>query len=238
MTIAEHARVGALSDAAQGLGEGERCVPHRRRLTPNAHHLRTCRVARVSLPLLLKRVRACTECAAELPLGPRPVVTWGKKPRLVIIGQAPGTKVHQSGIPWNDDSGDHLRSWLGLDQDTFYDSTQVALMPMGFCYPGRKGSGDAPPDPRCAPLWHSKLLSHADESALLLLVGQYAQAFYLGPRRRKSLTDTVRAFEDYLPRFFPLPHPSWRSKIWMKKNPWFSQKVLPGLRDEIAQKLG
>ncbi len=194
-------------------------------------------MARISLPQILREIRDCTECAADLPLGPRPVVQWAKGPRLIIIGQAPGTKVHASGVPWEDDSGDHLRSWLDLDKTSFYDGRLVGLMPMGFCYPGRKSGGDAPPDPRCAPLWHDKLLVHSGRSPLLLLVGKYAQDHYLERRKKKSLTETVRAFSEYLPDYFPLPHPSWRSKIWMQKNPWFARAVLPALKREVSLRM-
>jgi len=191
---------------------------------------------RVRLPTLLMEIRACRVCEGVLPLGPRPIVQWKEKPSLVIIGQAPGTRVHESGVPWDDDSGDHLRSWLGMSPSEFYDPTLVGIMPMGFCYPGRKKGGDAPPDPRCAPLWHERLLEHSQEGALVLLVGQYAQKHYLGARRKKSLTETVENYSEYLPSALPLPHPSWRSKIWMKKNPWFEEELLPRLRREILSR--
>ncbi|MFK7985517.1 MAG: uracil-DNA glycosylase family protein [Sandaracinaceae bacterium] len=191
-------------------------------------------VPTIRLAQLLHDVRACRVCEASLPLGPRPVVQLGARAKIVIIGQAPGTKVHASGVPWDDASGDHLRSWLGLDRDTFYDRQRVAIVPMGFCYPGKKGDGDAPPRPECAPLWHAPLLSKLPRNALRLLVGQYAQKQYLGRRRKKTLTATVEAFESYLPADFVLPHPSWRSKRWMTKNPWFEARVLPVLQAAVA----
>ncbi len=190
-----------------------------------------------SLPRLLQEIRACDHCAAELPLGPRPVVQWKKRPPIVIIRQAPGAKVHQSGIPWDDASGDHLRQWMGVDRDAFYDASRFGLMPMGFCYPGKKGGGDAPPDPRCAPRWHEPLLRHTAPEALILLVGNCAQRHYLAGRAEQTLTETVRHFERFLPKYFPLPHPSWRSKIWMKENPWFARNVLPQLRRETRFRL-
>jgi uracil-DNA glycosylase len=190
-----------------------------------------------SLLRLLSLVRACRECESDLPHGPRPVIQLGRGARLVIIGQAPGSRVHESGIPWQDDSGEHLRSWLSATEAQFYDPSQVALIPMGFCYPGKKGKADAPPRPECAPLWHDRLLGQLPDDALILLVGQYAQARYLGAARKKTLTETVRAYKEYLPRFFPLPHPSWRSKIWMAKNPWFEKSVLPHLRRHIRTTL-
>jgi uracil-DNA glycosylase len=185
---------------------------------------------REPLTPLLAEVRACRVCAEHLPLGPRPIVQLGRGARVVVVGQAPGSKVHETGTPWADDSGDHLREWLGLDEHAFYDARRVALVPMGFCYPGKGEGGDLPPRPECAPLWHARLLAQLPADALVVLVGQYAHENDLGKRRKASLTETVRAFESYLPRFFPLPHPSWRSKLWMKKNPWFARRVLPRLR--------
>ena len=154
--------------------------------------------------------------------------------RLVIIGQAPGAKVHQSGVPWRDNSGDRLREWTGLSVEEFYDPTKVALMPMGFCYPGKGKSGDLPPRPECAPLWHDRILTTLKDCRLTLLVGSYAQAHYL---RIANLTDAVKAFGTHGPGFFPLPHPSWRSGIWMKLNPWFETDVLPALRRAVRRAL-
>jgi uracil-DNA glycosylase len=151
--------------------------------------------------------------------------------RIAIIGQAPGTKVHRSGIPWDDPSGERLRSWLAVAPDQFYDERLFAIVPMGFCYPGRlERGGDAPPRPECAPLWHARLLQAMPKLGLTLLVGQYAQRHYLDKARRKTLTETVRNYSDYLPRYFCTPHPSWRVNLWMRKNPWFEQQIVPDLR--------
>lgn len=188
---------------------------------------------------VLDEVRACRHCEAHLPLGPRPVVRMRPSARLLIIGQAPGTKVHESGLPWNDRSGDVLRGWLGMDRDTFYDAARIAIMPMGFCYPGRdpKG-GDNPPRPECAPLWHRWLRALLPDIRLTLLVGQYSQTHYLNGLRQKTMTETVRHFRDYLPDgFFPLPHPSWRNMAWQKRNPWFAVDVLPELRRAVQTAL-
>jgi uracil-DNA glycosylase len=181
---------------------------------------------------LLKEVRGCTFCAATLPLGPRPVVRMKRSARILIIGQAPGTKVHESGIPWNDRSGDVLRGWLDMGREDFYDESRIAIMPMGFCYPGvdPKG-GDNPPRPECAPRWHDRLLAHLPEIRLTLLVGQYAQKRYLADRRARTMTETVQNFRSYLPDgLLPLPHPSWRNIGWQKKQPWFATEVIPALR--------
>lgn len=183
---------------------------------------------------LLAEVRGCTHCARHLPHGVRPVVQLSPGARLVIVGQAPGARVHASGIPWDDDSGKRLRDWTGLDEGTFYDSGRVALMPMGFCYPGKGDGADLPPRPECAPLWHDRLLALLPQGRVMLLVGIHAQERYLGKRRQATLTETVRGFAAYLPAFFPLPHPSWRSTGWMKRNSWFAADVLPVLR-KVAQ---
>ena len=186
---------------------------------------------------LLAQVRACRVCEAHLPFPPRPIVQLGRRANVVVIGQAPGQKVQSTGVPWDDPSGDHLREWLGVDKEAFYDAGRFALLPMGFCYPGKEAGagGDRPPRPECAPLWHERLLHQVRPGAVVLLVGQYAQQHYLGRRQRASLTETVRALDDYLPQFLPLPHPSWRSKLWMAKNPWFARSVLPRLRALVAQ---
>jgi uracil-DNA glycosylase len=185
---------------------------------------------REPLSSLLAEVRACRVCEAHLPLPPRPIVQLGRRAGVVIIGQAPGQKVQSTGVPWDDPSGDHLREWLAVDKATFYKAAMFSLVPMGFCYPGKKAGGDLPPRPECAPIWHERLLRQVRPDAVVLLVGQYAQQHYLGHARRASLTETVRAFEDYLPEFLPLPHPSWRSKLWMARNPWFARALLPRLR--------
>jgi uracil-DNA glycosylase len=163
------------------------------------------------------------------------VVQFSAKSRLVIIGQAPGSRVHESGVPWQDDSGDRLRDWAGISPAEFYDPALVALVPMGFCYPGKGKSGDLPPRPECAPLWHDRVLAMLKDRRLTLLVGSYAQANYL---KTKNLTDAVRDFRTHGAGFFPLPHPSWRSGIWMKRNPWFASDVLPALRAAVRKALG
>jgi len=191
------------------------------------------------LPVLagLAEARACTLCAEHLPLGPRPVLAGTPTSRIVIVGQAPGTKVHASGVPWDDDSGRRLREWLQIDDEVFYDPARVALLPMGFCYPGRKGGGDAPPRPECAPTWHERLMAGMPELRLVVLAGMYAHKHYLGRSRRKTLTETVRVGEEYGPRLFPLPHPAWRVRLWMKKNPWFEAETLPRLRAAVSDAL-
>lgn len=158
--------------------------------------------------------------------------------RLLIVGQAPGRRVHETGIPWNDPSGDRLRQWLVMDRERFYDDRTIAILPIGFCYPGTDAAGgDAPPRPECAPLWQPRLLPLLPAVRLTLLVGAYAQAFHLGPRRKATMTETVRAFRDYLPAFLPLPHPSWRNTAWLKRNPWFEKELLPVLRERVKEAL-
>jgi len=190
----------------------------------------------MTLPALLSEVRNCTKCAAHLPLGPRPTVRIASGARVLIIGQAPGTRVHETGIPWNDRSGERLRDWLNVKPEIFYDESKIAIMPMGFCYPGVNAKGgDLPPRPECAPLWHDRLLNHLPNLKLTLLIGQYAQKHYLGKTRGKSLTETVARFRDFLPEIVPLPHPSWRTTGWQRKNAWFDHKLLPPLRKRIAE---
>lgn len=183
---------------------------------------------------LMAEIRSCRRCAADLPLGPRPVVRASLSARLLIVGQAPGTKVHETGIPWNDRSGDRLRQWLDLDRETFYDETRIAIVPAGFCYPGRlPRGGDLPPRPECAATWHPLLVPALEAVRLTLLVGTYAQALYLRDRRQASMTATVQDWRSYLPAIVPLPHPSWRTNRWERDNPWFSQSLLPDLRAHI-----
>jgi uracil-DNA glycosylase len=190
----------------------------------------------VSLQRLLREISACRICEANLPHGARPTLRVSRGARLLIISQAPGSKVHQTGIPWNDASGDRLRDWMNLDHSTFYDETKVAIVPIGFCYPGASANGgDKPPRPECAPLWHERVLDHLPNLQLTLLVGQYSQTRYLGSSRKKSMTETVKAFPEYGPKFFPLPHPSWRSGIWMRRQPWFEQSVIPQLRRAVQR---
>jgi len=186
------------------------------------------------LDTLLKDVRACRVCEAHLPLAPNPVLRVHRKAHLLIIGQAPGTRVHETGIPWDDPSGDRLRDWLQVGHEQFYDEQQIAIIPMGFCYPGKGKSGDLPPRPECAPLWHERLLQQLPELELRLLVGKYAQNYYLNSRRQ-SLTETVRRHNEYLPEFFPLPHPSPRNIRWFRTNPWFEAEVIPALRARLAE---
>jgi uracil-DNA glycosylase len=186
------------------------------------------------LSALLREIRGCRVCAAHLPLGPRPVLRAKASARLLVIGQAPGTKAHDSGIPWNDRSGDRLRDWLCLDRGTFYDESRIAIMPMGFCYPGVDAhGGDRPPRRECAPLWHARILASLPRIELTLLVGGYAQARYLKRRRPATMTETVQAWRDHAPRIIPLPHPSWRNAAWLKRNPWFESELLPVLRMRI-----
>jgi uracil-DNA glycosylase/uncharacterized protein YeaO (DUF488 family) len=168
-----------------------------------------------------------------LPLGPRPVLQASATASLLIVGQAPGAKVHASGVPWDDASGKRLRAWLGIDSETFYDATRVALVPMGFCYPGRGSGGDNPPRPECAPLWHARLVEQLKDVRLTLLVGQYAQRWFLGNCRKASLTETVAAWREYAPDYVPLPHPSPRNQAWFKRHPWFEQDVLPDLQERV-----
>ncbi|MBB09897.1 MAG: IclR family transcriptional regulator [Alcanivorax sp.] len=186
-----------------------------------------------SLISLLEEVRACRLCEAHLPLGPHPVVRAGQSARLLIVGQAPGTRVHETGIPWNDPSGDRLRDWLQMDREAFYDENQIAIIPMGFCYPGRGKGGDLPPRPECAPQWHERLLAELPDLQLTLLVGQYAQKYYL-PSPGKTLSDNVRDFDRALQSgYFPLPHPSPRNRLWLRQRPWFEEQVLPVLRERV-----
>lgn len=187
---------------------------------------------------LQREIAACRLCEKHLPHGVRPVVSFSSTARLVIIGQAPGSKVHESGIPWDDASGDRLREWTGLTKEQMYDPTGVALVPMGFCYPGKASGGDKPPRKECAPMWHQRVLDELPDNPLTLLVGTYAQEHYLPDARKLSMTERVRRFEEFLPRYFPLPHPAWRSTMWMRKNPWFDAEVLPRLRDRVVSTIG
>ena len=183
---------------------------------------------------LLAEIRACRYCSNELPLGPHPVLIARPNARLLIIGQAPGTRVHWTGIPWNDPSGERLRGWLGIEKSVFYNPDCVAIMPMGFCYPGAvPRGGDAPPRPECAPMWHERLRAFMPNIELTVLAGMYAQKYYLGKKRAKTLTETVKAWRDYGPNFFPIPHPSWRSTVLVRSNPWFEHELLPDLRARV-----
>jgi uracil-DNA glycosylase len=186
---------------------------------------------------ILKKVRACTICAEHLPEGPRPIVRLSPSARILIIGQAPGRRVHASGIPWDDPSGRRLRQWMGVDDATFYDESRIAIMPMGFCYPGTGKSGDLPPRKECAPEWHEKLLEHMPQIEFTLLLSQYAIARYLPEQKGKTVTEIVHAWRDHTPEFLPLPHPSPRNNRWLKKNPWFEKEVLPYLKKRVAKLL-
>lgn len=190
-----------------------------------------------SLPELLQRVRQCTLCASELPSGPRPVLQADSRARLLIAGQAPGRRVHETGLPFNDPSGDRLRSWLGIDRDSFYLNPRIAIIPMGFCYPGTGNSGDLPPRPECADTWREPLMAELPDLELILAVGQYAQHWHL-PERERNLTETVRNWRAYWPQVLPLPHPSPRNNLWLRRNPWFEAEVLPALRQRVQSLLG
>lgn len=188
---------------------------------------------------LLTEVRACRLCAEQLPLGPRPILRASPNATLLIIGQAPGRKVHETGIPWNDPSGDRLRGWLALTSEQFYDESRVAIIPTGLCYPGKLPGrgGDCPPRPECAPKWHPPLLAALPKIRLTLLIGGYAQARYLGNRRRASLSETVAEWKAFLPEFLPLPHPSPRNLNWFRRHPWFEAEVVPELRRRVHELL-
>ncbi len=187
-----------------------------------------------TFPALLAAVRACRACEAELPLGPRPVVQASRSARILLVGQAPGLRVHTTGIPWDDPSGERLRGWMGVDEGTFYDASRIAIIPMGFCYPGRGQGGDLPPRSACATLWLDQLLERLPHLELTLLIGQHAQRHFLGNRRGQSLAATVEAWRDHAPRYLPLPHPSPRNQPWFKRHPWFERELLPVLRERIA----
>jgi uracil-DNA glycosylase len=186
-----------------------------------------------SLNVLLEEVRSCRHCEANLEFGPRPILEASNKSKILIVGQAPGRRVHESGVPWNDPSGERLRKWMGISTDDFYNPRLVAIVPMGFCYPGKGKSGDLPPRTECAELWHDRVLAQLTEVKLTLLIGQYAQAYMLGDKRLSNLTETVRAWKDFRPKYIPLPHPSPRNVRWFKNNPWFEDSVIPYLRRKV-----
>ncbi|MDF1697346.1 MAG: uracil-DNA glycosylase family protein [Saprospiraceae bacterium] len=186
---------------------------------------------------ILKEIKQCNVCLPHLVYGVNPVLNGSKKSRIAIIGQAPGRLVHASGVPWKDKSGDRLRKWLGVENSSFYNPDHFAIIPMGFCYPGKGKTGDLPPRSECAPLWHKRLFDSMPELKLILLIGSYAQHYYLGKAKKKTLTETVRHFKEYSPKYFPLPHPSPRNNIWMKKNSWFEKEVLPVLKIEVINGL-
>lgn len=190
-----------------------------------------------SFTSLLAEVHACTICAAHLPHGVRPVLQIHPQARVLIAGQAPGSKVHESGVPFDDASGDRLREWMGVTRDVFYDSKQVAILPMGFCFPGTGKAGDLPPRAECAPAWREQLLSRLRHVRLTLVVGQYAQAYHLLGASKSSLTETVQSWRRYWPGAVPLPHPSPRNNIWLRRNPWFATELLPALRQRVSKVL-
>lgn len=182
---------------------------------------------------LFQKILSCNECRAKLPFTPKPILQYSEQSNIIIIGQAPGIKAHESNTPWNDASGVRLRNWLGIDGRTFYNKSMVGILPMGFCYPGKGKSGDLPPRPECAPKWHSQLLA-TQSPKVCLLIGKYSQDYYLSDKR--SLTDRVKGWRDYAPEFIVLPHPSPRNNIWLKRHPWFEKDVLPAVRKIISAK--
>lgn len=185
---------------------------------------------------LLTDIRSCKVCEPELPLGANPVIQAHQDARIMIIGQAPGIRVHNTSIPWNDPSGDRLRTWLDIDKTVFYDAKKIAIMPMGLCYPGKGKSGDLPPRSECAPLWHDKVWAELPNIKLTLLIGQYAQNYYLSDKP-KTLTETVRQWRNWSPKYLPLPHPSPRNTLWLKKNPWFESEVVPFIREIVQREI-
>jgi uracil-DNA glycosylase family 4 len=191
----------------------------------------------MSIDSILNDISKCVVCQNNLPYKPKPVVTANINSRIIIIGQAPGIKVQNSGIPWDDKSGENLRSWMGIDSNTFYDTNKIGIIPMGFCYPGKGKTGDLPPRKECAPLWHQQLFNELKNVKLILLVGKYAQDYYLKKDAKKNLTETVMHFENYLPNYFVLPHPSPRNNIWQAKNPWFNEIVVSELQAKVKETL-
>ncbi len=190
-----------------------------------------------TLPDLLGEIRACRVCEAELPQGARPVLVADTRARILVAGQAPGTRVHASGIPWDDASGKRLREWLGLEAEVFYDPARVAIVPMGFCYPGTGKSGDLPPRAECRRLWHDRVFALLPGLRLRIVIGQYAQAYHLAGRTRANLTQTVAAWREFAPALYPLPHPSPRNQMWLRRNPWFAEELLPDLRAAVRRVL-
>lgn len=188
-----------------------------------------------TLEALLAAVRGCRACEQHLPLGPRPTLRAAATSRILVIGQAPGLRVHTTGIPWDDASGERLRGWMGVEADVFYDESRIAIIPMGYCYPGRGNGGDLSPRRECAELWLDQILSRLPQIELTLLIGQYAQRRFLGSRRKASLTETVRAWREYFPWYIPLPHPSPRNQPWFKRHPWFEQELRPVLRSAVER---
>lgn len=193
-------------------------------------------LAELSFDELVRQVRACRICAGALPHEPRPVVQLSESSRILVVGQAPGRRVHETGLPFNDPSGDRLRQWMGITRDTFYDEQKLAILPMGFCYPGTGKSGDLPPRPECAPAWRQVLLDRLPEIRLTLLIGQYAHAWHI-PGARRAVTENVRRWQQFWPTVIPMPHPSPRNNLWLRKNPWFELEVVPALQERVAEVL-
>lgn len=193
-------------------------------------------LAELSFDELVRQVRACRICAGALPHEPRPVVQLSESSRILVVGQAPGRRVHETGLPFNDPSGDRLRQWMGITRDTFYDEQKLAILPMGFCYPGTGKSGDLPPRPECAPAWRQALLDRLPEIRLTLLIGQYAHAWHT-PGARRAVTENVRRWQQFWPAVIPMPHPSPRNNLWLRKNPWFELEVVPALQERVAEVL-
>lgn len=185
---------------------------------------------------LLEEIRRCTLCAPSLPHGPRPVLQYQPGARVLIVGQAPGRRVHETGVPFNDPSGDRLRDWMGIDREIFYDTRRIAIVPMGFCYPGTGQSGDLPPRPECAATWRQRIMAELNAVQLTLVIGQYALDWHL-PAPGRNLTERVRNWQSYLPSHLPLPHPSPRNNLWLKRNPWFEGEVVPVLRGRVREVL-
>lgn len=217
--------------AAEGAVARRRIAPD----VPGARRHIPVQPAFSTLDPLLAAVRACRLCEAHLPLGPRPVLRAAASARILIVGQAPGVRVHETGIPWNDASGERLRAWMGLDRAAFYDESKIAIIPMGYCYPGRGNGGDLPPRRECAETWLDLLLAQLPHVELTLLVGLHAQRHFLKSRRKSTLTTTVGAWREFGPAFIPLPHPSPRNTAWFQRNTWFEAEVLPELRCRIAR---
>ena len=184
---------------------------------------------------LKQAISKCEICKDHLPLGPRPVCSFSSTAKVLVVGQAPGTKVHESGIPWDDKSGERLREWMNVSPKEFYDTSKFAIVPMGFCYPGRGKSGDNPPRKECAPLWHEKIIQQLPELKVIMLIGKYAQDYYIKETKKRTLTSTVEHFEEYLPKYMVLPHPSPRNNIWLKRNDWFEKYVVPKMRSELGK---
>ena len=186
---------------------------------------------------LADEIKGCKVCEEFLPFPPKPIFSFSRRSKIVLIGQAPGIKVHESETPWEDTSGIRLREWLGVTSEKFYNTKNFAIVPMGFCYPGKGVSGDLPPRPECAPFWMKQVLENLKSHKLKILIGQYSQKHFLGDLMKRNLTETVRNWREFLPDFLVLPHPSPRNNIWLKKNPWFSEELLPEIRNLVSQSL-